>query len=75
MSILDCALTTDEHGIVMLQGGPSLQEANLLIRSKEDALLADEKTSLCVTAVAVCWGLSKVSNLMFCDGRSTCSML
>ena len=54
---------------------PSPQEVHLTTRSKEEALLADERTSLCVIAVAVCVGLSQVSNSMFCDGRSTCSVL
>ena len=54
---------------------PSPQEVHLTTRSKEEALLADERTSFHVTAVAVCVGLSQVSNSMFCDGRSTCSML
>ena len=54
---------------------PSPQEVHITTRSKEEALLADERTLLHVTAVAVCVGLSQVSNSMFCDGRSTCSAL
>ena len=44
-------------------------------RSKEEAFLADERTSLHATVVAVCVGFSQVSHSMFCDGRSTCSVL
>ena len=47
---------------------PSLQEVHMTTRSKEEALLADERTSLYVTIVAVCGGFSQVSNSMCCDG-------
>ena len=68
MSILDCVLTCDEHGIVTQQDGPSPQEVNLTTRSKEETLLADERTWLHAKAVAVCGEISEVSNSMFCDG-------
>ena len=45
---------------------------NLTTRNKEEALLADERTSLRVTAVVVCGGIFEVSNSMFYDGGSTC---
>ena len=48
---------------------------HLTTRSKEEALLADERMSLYMTFVAVCVGLSQVPNSIFCDGRSTCSVL
>ena len=73
--ILECVLTTDEHGVVLLRDGPSPQEVNLTTRSKEEAFLADGRTSLRVTVVAVCGGISDVSNSLFCDGQSICSML
>ena len=38
----------------------SPQEVHLTTRSKEKALLADERTLLHVTVVAVCMGLSQV---------------
>ena len=68
MFILDCVLTCDDHGIITQQDGPSPQEVNLMTRSKEEALLADGRMSLRVTAVSVCGGIPEVSNLMFCDG-------
>ena len=68
-------MTTDEHGVILLRDGPSPQEVNLTTRSKEEAFLADERTSLRVTAVTVCGGISDVSNSLFCDGQSICSML
>ena len=73
--ILECVLTTDEHGVVLLRDGPSPQEVNLTTRSKEEAFLADERTSLRVTAVAVCGGISEVSNSLFCDGQSNFRVL
>ena len=75
VSILECVLTMDEHGVVLLQDGPSPQGVNLTTRSKEEARLADERTSLRVTAVAVCGGISEVLNSLFCDGQSICSVL
>ena len=75
VSILECVLTTDEHGVVLLQDAPSPQRVNLTTRSKEEARLADERTSLRVTAVAVCGGISDVSNSLFCDGQSNFSVL
>ena len=68
-------MTTDEHGVVLLRGGPSPQEVNLTTRSKDEALLADERTSFRVTAMDVCRGISEVSNSLFCDGQSICSVL
>ena len=68
-------MTTDEHGVVLLGGGPSPQEVNLTTRSKEEALLANERTPFHVTVVVVCGGLFEVSNLLFCDGQSICSVL
>ena len=51
VSLLDCVLTCDEHGIVTQKDGPPLQEVNLMTRSKEEALLADERMSLRVIVV------------------------
>ena len=65
VSILDRALTSDEHGIVVQRDGPSPQEVNLMTRSKEGALLIDERKSFRMIAVVVCVRLFEVSKSMF----------